>query len=131
MCVCSGTQETADALADLSTAPAAVKLFAQYCLENYATTEEGIAAAAGLASVSPSAPAADSDGTAPGAGASASASTSTSAVSSKGGSSSSDWIGRTKVFVRCDNLNELKLPKFLHTYNAKPALIRESGTLIR
>jgi hypothetical protein len=44
---------------------------------------------------------------------------------------SKDWIGRTKVFVRCDNLHELKLPKFLHTYNAKPALIRESGCLIR
>jgi hypothetical protein len=89
-----------------------VKLFAQYCLENYATTEEG-AAAAGLAP--PSAPV-DSDG---------------SAASSASAANSKEWIGRTKVFVRCDNLNELKLPKFLHTYNAKPALIRESGTLIR
>lgn len=41
------------------------------------------------------------------------------------------WSAKTKIFLRCDNLKELKLPQFLHGYNAKPVLLRESGSIIR
>ena len=105
------------ALADLDNAPAAVKLFVQYCVDNYQRENNNNSGSNDDNSSTPS----EADAT----------TTSTSTPPSQPTAKAGEWIGRTKVFVRCDNLTELKLPKFLHTYNAKPALIRESGSLIR
>lgn len=103
---------------DLPSASPTVQLFAQYCLENYQNN----------GNFDPSAVATDSatsNGNANG------ASGTTSEKNVEFEVKGDHWVARSKVFVRCDNINELKLPKFLHAYNAKPALIRESGTLIR
>mmetsp|Transcript_2493 Transcript_2493/g.3895 ORF Transcript_2493/g.3895 Transcript_2493/m.3895 type:complete len:470 (+) Transcript_2493:230-1639(+) len=48
-----------------------------------------------------------------------------------GGSPGRDWVGRTKLTLRCENITGLKLPKFLMNYNGKPVLMRESGNLLR
>lgn len=113
-------QATVDALADLEHAPPAVRLFAQYCTECREDDDN------------------DHPGNAP-SSATTSESTdpftpiptaATTTVREKVGDPK-EWIGRSKVFVHCNNLAELRLPKFLHAYNAKPALIRESGSLVR
>jgi hypothetical protein len=46
-------------------------------------------------------------------------------------SSSSPWKARFKATMRCQNINEFGLPSFITSYNAKPVLIRNTGTLIR
>lgn len=113
-------QETAAAMKDLNSACPTVQLFAQYCLENYQQ------------------PATCSDHNNDG---NSGSDNNSGSVKSQGSTLSEanagfkvkgdNWVSRSKVFVRCDNIGELKLPKFLHAYNAKPALIRESGTMIR
>lgn len=40
-------------------------------------------------------------------------------------------IVRFKVVVACNNIDEFGLPSFITSYNAKPVLIRNTGTLIR
>lgn len=39
--------------------------------------------------------------------------------------------GRFKVIVACSNIDEFGFPSFITSYNAKPVLIRNTGTLIR
>lgn len=135
-------QATAAALADLSTAPPAVQLFAAYCqggaesnpkpantTATTSTTESG--------SIPTKNNQTDDNLNDTNINPTTIQSTTTSSESGnrerRGSNStySSQWTGRTKVFLRCDNLDELKLPKFLHTYNAKPVLVRESATLVR
>ena len=41
------------------------------------------------------------------------------------------WLGRFKLAVRCENINEFGLPGFIKSYNAKPLLIVQSGHLVR
>lgn len=41
------------------------------------------------------------------------------------------WRGRFKVINSCSNLEELGVPQFIVSYNAKPVLIRKTGTLFR
>jgi hypothetical protein len=41
------------------------------------------------------------------------------------------WVGRFKAAVRCDNIEQFGLPSFITAYNAKPVLIRNTGTLFR
>jgi hypothetical protein len=79
------TKETAAAMADLSTAPPAVKLLADYCME---------------------APEIDRD-------------------------SSSPWRGRFKTIIKCENIDNYTLPGLITQYNAKPVLIKNTGTLYR
>ena len=42
-----------------------------------------------------------------------------------------DWMGRFKVTIRCENIEEFGLPSFITAYNAKPILIRNTGILYR
>ena len=46
-------------------------------------------------------------------------------------SSNSPWKARFKTTMRCQNIDEFGLPSFITAYNAKPVLIRNTGTLIR
>lgn len=41
------------------------------------------------------------------------------------------WRGRFKVICNCLNLEELGMPSAITTYNAKPVLIRRTGSLVR
>jgi hypothetical protein len=41
------------------------------------------------------------------------------------------WRARFKVTMRCQNIDEFGLPSFITSYNAKPVLIRNTGTLVR
>jgi hypothetical protein len=41
------------------------------------------------------------------------------------------WKGRFKVILNALNMDEFGLPGFITSYNAKPVLIRNTGTLIR
>jgi hypothetical protein len=43
----------------------------------------------------------------------------------------SPYRSRFKITVRCDNIDEFGLPSFITSYNAKPVLIRNTGTLVR
>jgi hypothetical protein len=43
----------------------------------------------------------------------------------------SPWYGRFKICIRCDNIDEFGLPSFITSYNAKPVLIRNTGSLHR
>ena len=43
----------------------------------------------------------------------------------------SDYKGKFKICVRCENIEEFGLPSFISQWNAKPALIKQTGTLIR
>lgn len=45
--------------------------------------------------------------------------------------STNPWVGRFKAMVRCENIDQFGLPSFITSYNAKPALIRNTGTLHR
>lgn len=42
-----------------------------------------------------------------------------------------EWRGRFKTMVMCSNIEDFGLPSFITSYNAKPVLIRQTGTLIR
>ena len=42
----------------------------------------------------------------------------------------STWYGRFKLILRCENIEEFGLPSFITGYNAKPVLIRNTGTLL-
>jgi hypothetical protein len=46
-------------------------------------------------------------------------------------SSSSRWKARFKLAIRVQNIEEFGLPSFISSYNAKPVLIRHTGSLIR
>lgn len=41
------------------------------------------------------------------------------------------WAGRFKAIARSDQIEKYNLPAFITNYNAKPVLIRSTGTLIR
>jgi hypothetical protein len=41
------------------------------------------------------------------------------------------WRGRFKVICSCTNLDEMGLPQAITSYNAKPVLIRRTGTLFK
>lgn len=124
---------------DLNSACPAVQLFAQYCLENYqayqeSTTTNGTSTSANANSSDSG----DSNRGGGGGGATNSVTDGQQVQVGDNGNNANfavtgeNWVARSKVFVRCDNIHELtQLPKFLHAYNAKPALIRESGTLVR
>jgi len=43
----------------------------------------------------------------------------------------SKWKGRFKVILHALNMEEFGLPGFITSYNAKPVLIRNTGTLIK
>eukprot|EP01038_Epipyxis_sp_PR26KG_P004812 gene4812-6741_t len=45
--------------------------------------------------------------------------------------SSSQWDGRFKLSIRCENIEKFNLPSFISSYNAKPIIIRNTGTMIR
>jgi hypothetical protein len=45
--------------------------------------------------------------------------------------SRSEHKGKFKVCVRCENIEEFGIPTFISQWNAKPALIKQTGTLIR
>lgn len=45
--------------------------------------------------------------------------------------SDSIWKGRFKAIVRCENIELFSLPSFITGYNAKPVLIKQTGTLVR
>ena len=137
-------QATAAALADLSTAPPAVQLFAAYCQGGAESMPKFTTTATTSTTESGSIPTknnqTDDNLNDKNINPTTIQSTTNTTTSSESGNRerrgsnstySSQWTGRTKVFLRCDNLDELKLPKFLHTYNAKPVLVRESATLFR
>jgi hypothetical protein len=44
---------------------------------------------------------------------------------------SSSPVHRFKVVVSCSNIDQFGFPSFITSYNAKPVLIRNTGTLIR
>lgn len=44
---------------------------------------------------------------------------------------SNPFRGRFKITLRCDNIDEFGLPSFITSYNSKPVLIRNTGTLVR
>jgi hypothetical protein len=127
--ICPCPQETADALKDLSTAPNSVRLFAQYCME----APEYFAASA----PPPPAQAARGNHTTHG----------SHGHHSRHGSKSSahaptpsppplpegpnPWIGRFKIILRCEDIEQFGLPSFITAYNSKPVLIRSTGTLMR
>lgn len=46
-------------------------------------------------------------------------------------SDSDTYKGRFKVCTRCSNIEEFGFPGFITSYNAKPVLIKNTGTLIR
>jgi hypothetical protein len=48
-----------------------------------------------------------------------------------GTSSSNPWVGRFKVSIRIEHIERYGLPSFITQYNAKPVLIRTTGTLLR
>lgn len=79
------TQQTMEYAKDLSTAPPAVRLLAQYCKE---------------------APEVDAD-------------------------PNSEWRGRFKAIIRCENIEIFNFPPLITGYNAKPVLIKQTGTLTR
>jgi len=130
------TKETAAAMANLDTAPPAVKLFAEYLMFGPSACEP-VSPIAGP--VSPEEPAVDDSAKKGKMGAlmgkiSASAksvSTLSPFSDKKKEAGSRDWVGRTKLIVQCENIGGLKLPKFLMHYNGKPVLLRESGNLVR
>ena len=41
------------------------------------------------------------------------------------------WRARFKVIANCSNLDEMGLPHFVTAYNAKPVLIRRTGTIFK
>jgi hypothetical protein len=41
------------------------------------------------------------------------------------------WSGRFKVICYCSNLDEMGVPSGISAYNAKPVLIRRTGSLFR
>lgn len=41
------------------------------------------------------------------------------------------WAGRMKMIGRVEHIEDYNLPNFISTYNAKPVLIRSTGTLIK
>jgi hypothetical protein len=41
------------------------------------------------------------------------------------------WRGRFKVIVNCTNIDEYGLPNFITSYNGKPVLIRQTGSVYR
>lgn len=43
----------------------------------------------------------------------------------------SNWRGRFKTMVHCRDIETFRLPSFITAYNAKPVLIRQTGTLLR
>ena len=43
----------------------------------------------------------------------------------------SPWKGRFKLVARCQNIDDFGFPSFITSYNAKPVLIKNTGTLIR
>lgn len=45
--------------------------------------------------------------------------------------SRSEFKGKFKVCVRCENIEEFGLPTFIKQWNSKPALIKQTGSLIR
>ena len=45
--------------------------------------------------------------------------------------STNPFRGRFKITLRCDNIDEFGLPSFITSYNSKPVLIRNTGTLVR
>jgi hypothetical protein len=148
-------------MADLETAPPAVKLFAEYlmygpgaCAASESMPTSPNASSAALSEEATATPATPAAPGTPGAGddssvglkgkmgglmgrISASAkNVSASAMNvspfgDKKNAGTRDWVGRTKLTLQCENIRELKLPKFLMHYNGKPVLLRESGNLVR
>eukprot|EP01038_Epipyxis_sp_PR26KG_P004811 gene4811-6740_t len=104
------TQETADALADLSTAAPAIQLFANYCMNapeaqiNANQTPAVVSKASKFLS---------------------------NTLASATGIDNNPWMGKFKVTLRCENIEQFNLPSFISSYNAKPVLIRNTGNLIR
>ena len=99
------TEETAEALKNLSTASPAVRLFAKYCSDAPpfcvpTTTEKRVKGGWSLSSSSST-------------------------------SSGDFWKGRFKITLRCENIEQFGLPSFITAYNAKPVLIRNTGKLSR
>jgi len=45
--------------------------------------------------------------------------------------SKSPYRGKFKVTLRCENIDEFGLPSFITGYNAKPVLIKNTGTMLR
>jgi len=43
----------------------------------------------------------------------------------------SEYKGKFKICVRCENIEEFGLPSFISQWNSKPALIKQTGSLIR
>lgn len=43
----------------------------------------------------------------------------------------SKWRGRFKVIINGKNLDDFGLPNFITSYNSKPILIRNTGTLVK
>ncbi len=41
------------------------------------------------------------------------------------------WAGRFKIILRCEDIEQFGLPSFITSYNSKPVLIRNTGTLVR
>mmetsp|Transcript_31776 Transcript_31776/g.53595 ORF Transcript_31776/g.53595 Transcript_31776/m.53595 type:complete len:401 (+) Transcript_31776:213-1415(+) len=41
------------------------------------------------------------------------------------------WVGRFKICLRCEQIEKFGLPSFITSYNSKPVLIRNTGTLLR
>lgn len=46
-------------------------------------------------------------------------------------SASSVWKNKFKVSTRCENIDQFGLPSFITSYNAKPVIIRNTGTVLR
>lgn len=46
-------------------------------------------------------------------------------------SSQNEWVGRLKLLLRCEDIEQFGLPSFITSYNAKPVLIRNTGTFLR
>jgi hypothetical protein len=143
------TQTTVDALADLSSAPPAVRLFAQYCQEapgEVGSSSEGhhrsnsgeVKASAPMTTPSSSAKGGFGRSSSLMFGGGGSSSSSKSSVDSYRGTHTSastagvsKWLGRFKIILRCEDIESFGLPSFITAYNSKPVLIKSTGTLVR
>ena len=107
------TETTCKHLADLENAPGSVKLLEKYCREapgNVVVDKSGLV---GMA-----------------------ANNISNLMGSFRGSSSeanagSIWAGRFKAIINVENIDDFGIPAFISSYNSKPVLIKQTGTVLR
>jgi hypothetical protein len=110
-------------LRELRTAPNAVRLFAQYCMEAPEFFNPPPVAA-------PAAPAPTASSRRF-SGSFTSKTSSADSAPSPAAEGPNPWVGRFKIVLRCEDIEQFGLPSFITSYNSKPVLIRNTGTLVR